>query len=84
MKNDDRTFIDRIETAMDDKDCDTMRELVAEWDGRPTMTRAQFRGAFPDSRRRDWREYLQEECDDLIAAIKCNDQAEYWSMRSRV
>ena len=83
MTNEDRVFIDRIETAIDDKDTDTMRALVEEWDGRLTMSRAQFKSAYPDSSRREWREYLEEECIDLIKAIKCEDADDYWTLRSR-
>jgi hypothetical protein len=84
MTNEDRIFIERIETAMQDRDTDGMRELIAEWDGRPTMSAAQYREAFSGARRRDWVAYLNEECEDLIRAIQAIDADEYWSLRSRV
>jgi hypothetical protein len=84
MTNEDTAMIEKLERAIDDRDTSRMRELIDEWDGRPTMNRKQYRATFDGSTRRDWIDYLAEECEDLIRAIRAIDEDEYWAIRSRI
>jgi hypothetical protein len=77
-------MIEKLEQAIDDRDTRRMRELIDEWDGRPTMDRKQHAATFDGARRRDWIDYLAEECESLIRAIRASDADEYWAIRSRI
>ena len=84
MDSVDIEMVEKLEQAIDDRDGRRMRELIADWDGRPTMDSKQYRSTFDGSTRRDWIDYLAEECEDLIRAIRASDADEYWAIRSRI
>jgi hypothetical protein len=84
MDSVDIEMIEKLGQAIDDRDGRRMQELIAEWDGRPTMDRKQYRATFDGSTRREWIDYLAEECEDLIRAIRASDADEYCAIRSRI
>jgi hypothetical protein len=84
MTNEDRVFIGRIEAAIEDRDTDTMAALLLEWDGQKTMALAEYKTVFAGATRRDWIDSIAEDCESLIRAIKAEDDAEYWAIRTRV
>jgi hypothetical protein len=84
MHSADIEMIEKLEQAIDDRDGRRMRELITEWDGGFTMSAKQYRETFNGARRREWIDYLAEECGSLIRAIRASDADEYWAIRSRV
>jgi len=84
MTNEETAMIERIEQAIEDRDPRRMREAIAEWDGKPTMSAKQFRDTFQGARRREWIDYLIEECEEVVGMIKTNDADDYWATRGRI
>jgi hypothetical protein len=84
MTNEEKAMVERIEQAIEDRDPRSMRDAIAEWDGKPAMSGKQYRETFQGARRREWIDYLIEECEELIDMIKTNDADDYWATRGHI